>query len=174
MPSQMGSTHWRMVFSSKELLETRPQPPRLIIVQISNKTGTFPFCFSFTFFKGYTGFTLYLGVSLKCCFRKKFYTKKRTWFISTVFYQLRAKQLQILKQPLANTCISAPTPGKAKKPTNHSIRTMTAIVNQVFMAYSSTKWQRWGLQRLVLSTCAIDLLKLLSAIHCLSSVQPLS
>jgi hypothetical protein len=31
-------------------------------------------------------------------------------------------------------CINAPTPGKAKKPTNQSITRMTTIVNNVFIA----------------------------------------
>jgi hypothetical protein len=40
----------------------------------------------------------------------------------------------------SNIFISAPTPGKAKNPIAQSIRTITAIVNQVFVANSPIKF----------------------------------
>ena len=39
----------------------------------------------------------------------------------------------------SSICINAPTPGKAKNPTNQSNTIIMAIVNHVFIANSSTK-----------------------------------
>jgi hypothetical protein len=64
--------------------------------------------------------------------------QKREWVIPQLF----ASQQPNNNQDYGNhesICISAPTPGKAKNPTNQSIKIITTIVNSVFMANSSTK-----------------------------------
>ncbi len=62
--------------------------------------------------------------------------------------------------------------GKAKNPTNLSIKTIRAIVNHAFIANITSKSESWVFQQMVLGTCVADLLTLSGEDLCLSSVQP--